>query len=105
MTSLGRFEYVRGAVIRGNRLSRNHRVLLMWGYGGERKNADFATARDVVIDRNQIAHTPVGIELDANVEGAVVAANSFTDVGEPLRLRAPNKVAVLKAAPTNGGAR
>ena len=47
----------------------------------------------------------VRYELDANVEGAVVAANSFTDVGEPLRLRAPNKVAVLKAAPTNGGAR
>jgi hypothetical protein len=73
----------------------------MWGYGGERRQGRFAAARDVVVDANHIAHTPVGIELDANVEGAVVAGNVFTDVEEPLRLHAPGKVLVL-TAPSGG---
>ena len=96
LAELGRFEYVNGAVMRGNRLSRGHRVLVMWGYGGERRAGNFVAARDVIVDRNQIAHSPVGIELDANVEGAVVAGNTFTAVEEPLRLRAPDKVLVIK---------
>lgn len=96
LAELGRFEYVNGAVMRGNRLSRGHRVLVMWGYGGERRVGNFVAARDVIVDRNQIAHSPVGIELDANVEGAVVAGNTFTAVEEPLRLRAPDKVLVIK---------
>jgi hypothetical protein len=97
LTELGRFEYVRGAVIRGNRLSRGHRVLIRWGYRGERRRAGFVVARDVVVDQNQIAHTPVGIELDADVEGAVVAGNTFDGVKEPLRLRDARNVVVLDA--------
>jgi hypothetical protein len=97
LTGAGRFEYVRGAVMRGNRLSRGHRILVMWGYGGERKRAPGPVARDVVIDGNEIAHTPVGIELDANVEGAVLARNTFADVEERTRLLAPDKAAVLSA--------
>ena len=97
LTELGHpFEYVRGAVFRGNRLSRGHRVLVMWRYGGERRPARSIVARDVVVDGNQITHTAVGIELDANVEGAVVAGNTFGDVGESLRLGAPERVRVLK---------
>lgn len=90
-------EYVRGAVIRSNRLSYGHRVLVMWGYGGERKRVNFVVARDIVIDHNQIDHTPIGIELDANVEGVVVAHNTFTDVREPLRIHDPKRVLVLDA--------
>jgi hypothetical protein len=101
LAETARFEYVRGAILRGNRLTRGHRVLVMWGYGGERRQGRFAAARDVVVDANHIAHTPVGIELDANVEGAVVAGNVFTDVEEPLRLHAPGKVLVL-TAPSGG---
>jgi len=48
-----------------------------------------------VIEHNQIEHAPVGVELDANVEGAVVGENRFTDVNEPLRLHAPARVLVL----------
>ncbi len=91
------FAYVRGSVVRGNRLSYNQRVLVMWGYGGERRRVNFVAARDIVIDHNQIEHTPVGIELDANVEGAVVAHNTFADVKEPLRLHDPERVLVLDA--------
>ncbi len=99
LTSLGRFEYVRGAVLRGNQLTRGYRVLVMWGYGGEPRRAGFVTARDIVVDRNQIAHTPVGIELDANLQGAVLAGNSFLDVAEPYRLSAPENVLMLKTPP------
>lgn len=94
-TKLGRYEYVRGSVMRDNRLSYGHRVLVMWGYGGARKELGFDIARDIVMDRNSIDHTPVGIELDANVAGAVVAGNQFSDVAEPLRLHAPEKVLVI----------
>jgi hypothetical protein len=89
------FEYVRGCVIRGNRLSYGHRVLVMYGLGGDRKQVNFVPARDIVIDHNQIAHTPVGTELDANVRGALIAYNVFNDVKEPLRLHAPEQVLVL----------
>lgn len=94
------FELVRGAVIRGNQLRHGHRVLVMWGYGGERRRAGFQAARDVVIDRNRIEDSPVGIELDANVAGAVLANNSWSDVARPLRLLAPEHVLVLEAPRT-----
>jgi hypothetical protein len=90
-----RFPYVRGAVIRSNHLSYGHRVLVMWGYGGERKQANFVAARDIVLDHNQIEHTPIGIELDANVAGTAIAHNMFTDVRERLRLHDPGRVLVL----------
>jgi hypothetical protein len=97
LTELGRrFEYVRGAVFRGNRLSWGHRVLVMWRYRPKQPPANAIVGRDVVVDGNQITHTPVGIELDANVHGAIVAGNTFVDVREPLRLGAPERVTVLK---------
>jgi hypothetical protein len=72
----------------------------MWGYGGERRRAGFQSARDVVVDRNRIENSAVGIELDANVAGAVVANNSWTQVERPLRLLAPEQVLVLEAPRT-----
>jgi hypothetical protein len=106
LAEMGRFEYARAAVIRGNHLSHGHRVLVMGGYGGPRKSLGFVAARDIVVDGNRIADSPVGIELDANVEGAVVAGNAFTQVEEPLRLAAPTKVHVIQApaAPRAPGA-
>jgi hypothetical protein len=91
-----RFPYVRGCVVRSNHLSYGHRVLMMWGYGGEPKQVDFVAAHDIVIDHNSIDHTPIGIELDANVEGAVVAHNTFEDTAEPLWLHDASRVQVLK---------
>jgi hypothetical protein len=91
-----RFPYVCATIIRGNHLSYGHRMLVMLGYGGDRKPANFVAARDIVIDHNQIDHTPVGIELDANVAGVVIAHNTFTDVRERLRLHDPARVQVLK---------
>jgi hypothetical protein len=78
------FEPVRGCVIRGNRLSYGQRVLMMWGYGGERKKIAFVPIRDVLINDNDIAHTPVGIELDQNVQGDLVSGNRFEDVARPV---------------------
>ncbi len=89
---LGRFELARGTVIRKNVLSHGHRILAMWGYGGKRRTAEAPLFRDFVVDQNTIAYSPVGIELDANVMGAVLAANTFTEVNEPLRLHAPERV-------------
>lgn len=97
---IGKFEHVRGAVIRGNQLSRGHRVLVMAGYGGPRKSVGYVAARDVVVDGNHITRSPVGIELDANVEGAVVTGNVFTEVEETMRLAAPGKVQVLEGKTT-----
>lgn len=100
LTELGqRFEYVRGVVFRDNRLSRGHRILVQWGYRRPRRRAGFVTARDVVVDRNQITHTPVGIDLDADVEGGVVAGNTFDKVAGPIRLEAPDNVTILKGSP------
>jgi hypothetical protein len=98
-TKLGQWEHVRAAVMRGNRLSYGYRVLIMWGYGGAHREAGFTIARDVVIDRNAFDHTPIAIELDANVEGALIGTNSFTDVELPLRLEAPQKVTILRSDP------
>jgi hypothetical protein len=55
----------------------------------------FVAAKDIVIDLIAIDHTAVGIELDANIAGAVVAHNVSTDVREPLRLHEPELVQVL----------
>jgi len=66
-------------------------------YSAERKPVNFVAARDLVVDHNQIDHTPVGIELDANVAGAVIANNVFKDVKEPLKLHDPRQVLVLGA--------
>lgn len=91
------FEYVRGAVIRGNRLSYGHRILVKYGFEGGRKRVNFVAARDVVIDHNLIDHSPIGIELDANVEGAVVASNKFEVVKKSLLLHEPRRVLVIDA--------
>jgi hypothetical protein len=51
-----------------------------------------------VVLPNQIAHTPVGIELDADVEGAVITQHTSEDVKESLRLHDPEQALVLKAS-------
>ena len=91
------FPYVRACVIRGNHLSFGQRVLIMFGYGGPRRKAPHVAARDVIVDHNAIDHASVGIELDANVAGAVINDNRFTGVTEPLRLADPTRVRVIQS--------
>ena len=80
------FPYVRGIVIRGNSLSYGYRVLVMFGYGGRQRKLDFNAARDLIIDRNTIDHSPVGIELDANVTAALIRENSFRATTTPFEV-------------------
>ncbi len=90
------FPSVRACVIRANHLSFGHRVLVMFGYGGAQKRIRNVAARDVIIDRNVIDHSRVGVELDANVAGALLHDNRFTDVAAPLRIADPARALVLE---------
>ncbi len=92
----GAFPYVRACVIRANRLSFGHRILLMLGYGGRREKASFTATRDVIIDRNLIDHSSVGVELDANVADVLMHNNRFTEVTHPTLLADPSQVLVLE---------
>jgi len=78
------YEQVRGAVIRRNKMTHGYRVLVMYGYGGPRKEAGFVAARDIVIDHNEISHTPIGVEIDANTAGVVVYKNTFKGAERPV---------------------
>jgi hypothetical protein len=71
------FPYVRGIVIRGNSLSYGYRILVMFGYGGRRRGLGFSAARDLVIDRNTIDHSAVGIGLDENIGSVLIKDNGF----------------------------
>jgi hypothetical protein len=89
------FEYVRGCIIRGNSLSYGYRVMVKLGYSDAFTKVNYAAARDVVIDRNSIDHSPVGIAIDANVAGVVISDNKFKAVQRPLVLLAPAQCLVL----------
>lgn len=41
-------------------------------------------ARDIVIDHNEISHTPIGVEIDANTAGVVVYKNTFKGAERPV---------------------
>jgi hypothetical protein len=88
--------YVRACVIRGNHLSYGHRILIMSGYGGVRKQVPDAAAHDVIIDANVIEHSRVGLELDANMAGVLLHENRFKEVPDPMRLAQPAEVLVLQ---------
>jgi hypothetical protein len=64
-------------VIRGNSLSYGYRILVMFGYGGRRRGLGFSAARDLVIDRNTIDHSAVGIGLDENIGSVLIKDNGF----------------------------
>ena len=57
--------------------------------------------RDVVIDRNTVEHSAVGVQLGPNVAGAVLSRNIFRDVARPVWLAAP--AAVLDLGGGDGG--
>ena len=65
-------------VLRGNRLQNNSRIHV----GGS--NAKFPTVRDVVVERNSISKSPVGVEVDAATSGIVVRENTYDQVTQPL---------------------
>jgi hypothetical protein len=90
------FPYVRACLIRKNHLSFGHRILITFGFGGARKKAPDVVAQDVIIDRNIIDHTEIGVEVDANIVGALIKNNSFTEVVQPLSLADPQAALVLQ---------
>lgn len=89
------YTYVRGTEIRRNKLQHGYRILLMHGYGGPRTDNNHVSIADVVIDRNTIKHSRVGIELDQNVARAMITNNVMTDVPEKTRLWKPEQVIVI----------
>jgi len=90
-----RFPYVRACIIRGNTLAYNQRILVMLGYGGARQKAKFTAAEDLVIDRNNIRNGPVGIELDSNIAGCALNANTFTAITRPYDLSDSQECQIL----------
>jgi hypothetical protein len=76
----------RGHILRGNTLSYNQRLVVQpWSSekapkprpGGPRFS-------DIIIEGNRIEHSAVGIQLGADVAGAVLSRNTFEDVAQPI---------------------
>lgn len=89
------YTYIRGAGFRRNTLSRSNRIVVMFGYGGERTDANHTAAQDVVIDSNTISHSPIGVEVDQNVYRSVVHNTRTKDVTTPVKLWDPSRVTVI----------
>lgn len=89
------YPYVRGAVVRKNTLTYGHRVLMMFGYGGDRQTLSYAALEDLVIERNVIEDTPIGVELDANVNRAVTSQNTYLRVPTTTKFGNPARVTQL----------
>ena len=89
------FPYVRACVIRANRLSYGHRVLIRFGYSPAATRLQHAAIEDFVIDGNAIDHSRVGIEVDGNALGVLLARNSFSQVAEQRRLAEPQRCLIL----------
>ena len=74
-----------GLILRGNTLRYNQRLVVQPWSGekppGPRPPTRF---RDVVIDRNRIEHSAVGIQIGPDVAGAVLGHNTFDDVAQPI---------------------
>jgi hypothetical protein len=88
------FPYVRACVIKGNHLSYGHRIVMRFGFGPRTVGATIAMD-DVVIDRNSIDHTPVGIDVDAAAEGVLLARNQFSEVRRSMLLATPQHTLLL----------
>lgn len=89
------YPYVRGATVRNNRMALGHRILMMHGYGGPRTTLSYVALEDVVIEHNKISKAPIGIEIDANVNRALLSGNEFTEVPNPTKLWDATKVQVI----------
>ncbi len=77
--------------LRGNRLRYNERLTM----GLSTRDAGGARFRDVVIDSNRIAFTPVGVQLDPNVYRAVLNGNQFEEVAEPYAIQRKAEALIL----------
>jgi len=77
---------LRGAILRNNKLSYNHRLALHAGYGTRSEQTLRAPSMvDVVIDGNSIDHSAVGIQIDRNASGVFVSKNKMDEVAVPLQ--------------------
>ena len=90
------FAYVRACVVRGSRLSHGHRIMFRLGFDRPLVDLGSPAITDVVINRNTIDHSTMGIDLDANEAGVLIAGNSFLHVNEPMRLLTPDRYRVLQ---------
>jgi hypothetical protein len=81
-----------GLVLRGNTLRYNQRLVVQpWSSDkapGPRPGG--ARFRDIVIDGNRFEHGAVGIQIGADVAGAVIGHNDFDDVAKPVLEAVPN---------------
>lgn len=89
------YPYARGAIVRKNRLTYGHRIIMMYGYGGGRQTLGYTALEDIVIERNTIEDTAIGVELDANVNRAVTSQNTYLRVPTPTKFGDPAKVTPL----------
>lgn len=92
----------RGTMLVGNTLRFNQRVALAPTSGSAPPKNAPARFVDVVIDANDIEHSPVGIQIGSGAVGVVVAQNRFSDVKTPLIATDPDQVLSLDrpAAPS-----
>ena len=75
-----------GFVIRGNKLDSNAKILVRAAAGIERTEAGGGPplVQDVLIERNAVSCTDIGIDISARCAGVVVRKNVFREVGQPL---------------------
>jgi hypothetical protein len=76
-----------GFVIRGNKLDSNAKILVRGAAGIERSAAGGEApplVHDVVIERNQVSASDIGIEVGPRCAGTIIRKNTFTGVTQPL---------------------
>ncbi len=91
-----------GNLIRGNKLSDNSRLGLLYYSPNQRAVARKVAAqgpalrRDTIIEDNSVIDSPIGIELDAGYEDTLVRNNHFVRVGQPILKRQWSDEPVVK---------
>jgi len=86
-----------GLILRGNTLRYNQRLVVQpWSTEKPPTPRGPARFRDVIVDRNQIEHGMVGIQVGPDVTGAVIGHNEFTDVVQPVLEAMPGSAVSLE---------
>jgi len=83
------FPYVRGCVIRANSLYHGHRLELQSSISRSIRTPSPVVMQDVIINRNYVESSPIGIAIDANASAVVLANNTFEHVTQHMRLAFP----------------
>lgn len=86
---------VHGAIVKGNHLEYNQRVAFPPSFSVDPHAKKPVRMYDVVVDGNHIEHSPVGVQIGAEVRGAVISDNTYADVAEVRQIAKPETVQVL----------